>query len=805
MYKPQEGHCFHCNEPCPDGEEFAAPVFGNKEAFCCQGCQSVCEGIIANGLEDYYRYRTAPAPKTNLVPEELNQIHKIYDSPELEQDYLTANDGELKEVQLSVTGISCSACAWLIETQIKKLSGVLQVGVDVSAQRTSIRWNKDKLTLSEILNQFDQIGYEARPYSPDSQEQEYEKQQKTYLKKLGVAGLMTMQVMMLAIGLYFGVFGNIEPETKQFFHWISLLLTTPVVFYSGSIFISNALNALSVRKLNMDVPIAIAVLLTFASSTLATIKNDGDIYFESVAMFVFLLLIGRYLEYKSRQKAYTNVNNASKHFPVLARAIYHDNNIKEIPAKSVVQDQLLLVKPGDTVPTDSVVVEGHSSVDESLLTGESAPISKQPGSKLFGGSINGKSVLTVKALGALQDSAVHKITRMKDLALSEKPKFAIYIDQIAQKFVLTVLILAAASYLFWSVYEPSRALWVAVSVLVATCPCALGLATPTAYIASMSKLSKLGILLKRSDSLEELNTIDVVALDKTGTLTEIEGQLSSWENKSEYDDHFVKQVAKSLEAISEHPIAAAFNFDVPTLPLEQTEVITAKGIKGDYRDLQFKIGTYEFCGVEKSYSKANDSPIYLSVTTPEQGSKTVAIFFVQERLKKGAKALSLSLNKQALLLLSGDREQKVATVANELRIENYHAQLSPEAKLQAIRGQQKAGKKVMMLGDGINDSPVLAGADISLAVSSATDFAQSAADILLLNDDLSKVKELFLIAEKTKKVIKQNIYWANGYNLLILPWALSGNLTPWMAVIGMSASSLIVTFNSLRLSKINKD
>lgn len=799
MLHIESEHCFHCNTLVEE-KGHTQHLLGEEREFCCPGCLSVADAIVENGLQDYYTYRTEVAEKSDLVPEQLRNTFALYDSPELQEDFVSKDD-KLSEIQLTIEGINCPACGWLIEKQLIKHHAIAQVGVNVSAHRATIKWNAEVLPLSSILSAIETIGYKALPFSPDKHEQIFQSEHKKFLKKLGLAGIMTMQVMMLAFALYFGVFGNLDEETKQFLHWVSLVLTTPVVIYSGSVFVSSALNGLAAKQLNMDLPISIAILTTFAGSAWSTFDGQGEVFFESICMFIFLLLIGRLFEHKGREKALEISNNLINVVPVKARLISEEQVTTEVPAKVLKSGQLHQVLTGEQFPVDGEIINGATEANEAIITGESLPIPKPEGSTVIGGSINVAHPTIVRASNSLKDSTINRIVKLQELALSSKPKIALTTDKFSSYFVSVVLLISLCTYIFWSINAPSEALWITVSVLVATCPCALGLATPTAFSCAMAQINKLGFLIKKADALEQINNIDRVVFDKTGTLTIGSPQLSGLNNYSEFSDNKILDLAAALENNSEHPIAKAFK--QPTiLKAEEVEVTIGSGITGTIQGTRYFIGKLPDGAANLNSISVTDD-VYLAAysTVTKEPSKVsiLAGFTLVDEIKPGAFELLASLDKESVLL-SGDHLAKVTQTANALGIKSFFAQQSPIEKLTTMRNLQEQ-HSVMMVGDGVNDGPVMASANVSVAVTGASDFAQASADVVMVASKIEKLKDLFSVSKDTIKTVKQNIGWAVGYNLLVLPFAVSGWLAPWVAVIGMSLSSIIVTYNSTRLIK----
>ena len=791
---PQSISCFHCAEPVPEASDFTLKLMDEERQFCCPGCQAVAKAVVENGLEDYYRFRSEPAEKADDDEALFDQL-RLYDNPVL-RDELVVDEGDKSTIQLTVSGIKCAACAWLIEKQCLQVAGVSRIGVDVAANRATVEWDTARTKLSDILSNIALIGYKAAPFQPDTHEQHFKDESKRFLKKLGLSGLLTMQVMMFAFGLYFGVFGDIDAETQSYFHWVSLLLTAPVVFYSGSEFFSRALSALSMKEVNMDVPISIAIIIIFASSCWATIQDSGTVYFESVCMFIFLLLISRFLEHQSRKKAATITANTNKHIPVTAHLLIEGQEVQAL-ARSLKPGDLVRVKPGETIPVDAQVVKGKSDVDESMLTGEFRPVMKAKDDTVYGGTINQSSALELVVEKRLQNSVVQEISRLQELALSQKPRIAILVDNVAKYFVYAVLLLSAATYFYWSVVSPNDALLFAVAVLVATCPCALGLATPSALTAAMAKLKQFNIILKSANFLENLPNIDTVIFDKTGTLTEGKFSIAQVHNVSGLTDDEVLHIAASLEAHSEHPIAGAFKQN-NVFSVDDVIVHTGAGVEGNLNGKRYKIGSPQFVALNNDESQTAYN-VFLSCD-----NKLMACFAVKDNIATGVLDFVNSVAHLSPTILSGDAENNVAEAAKTSGIQQWQSRCLPKDKLAYIENLQAQGKRVLMIGDGINDGPVLAQADVSIAVNKATDLAKNAADVIMLRDNISTLRVLFTVAKRTKSTIRTNILWSLGYNSCALPLAMIGWLTPWMAVIGMSLSSIIVVFNSTRLLSIEK-
>eukprot|EP01093_Parvamoeba_rugata_P003473 TRINITY_DN145_c0_g1_i2.p2 TRINITY_DN145_c0_g1~~TRINITY_DN145_c0_g1_i2.p2 ORF type:complete len:801 (+),score=186.72 TRINITY_DN145_c0_g1_i2:23395-25797(+) len=795
-----ENLCFHCALPNDATHKYEAVILGKTRQLCCPGCQAVAQAIVDNGLEDYYQFRTEPAQKSDDgILESLSALN-VYDDPALQEEFVF-DEGQHKQIQLTLEGITCAACGWLIEKQLSKVSGIAQVAVNVQERRALITWEPGVIKLSQILTTLKRIGYVGAPFQPDEHEASYKREEKSFIKKLGLAGIMTMQVMMLMAGLYFDWFGAIEPETRQYFYWIALTLTTPVVLYSGSTFYLGAIKALSARTVNMDVPVTLAVFGTYFAGLRSTLLEQGEVYFESICMFIFLLLLSRFLEHRSRHRAAQISANMMQYIPVSAAKIESDGSIVQCLAKLLVPDDVVLVKPGETIPVDGIVLEGIAAVDESMLTGEFNPVSKSASHLVYGGTVNQDGTLTIRVTQSLKHALVNQIVRLQASAMASKPKAAQIADNFSRYFVFSVLLISALTYGYWAFAGSEDAFWITISVLVATCPCALGLATPSALTCAMAKLNRQGILLKRADALEQLNDIDTIALDKTGTLTEGKFSLQQrWFAKG-VDPVQVMALTASLESRSEHPIARAFDGSSyhteahkPSHNIQSFSVTPGGGISGEINNVVFTMGSAAFCNL----SHTNHVDISANVFLCADGV-LMAAFRVNDSLRKDALPTLKALSDYHLVVLSGDTQENVNALTASLPINLAKGSLSPEKKYAQVHTLQQQGRKVMMMGDGINDAPVLASADVAVAVGNATDVAKTAADVILLGDSLLSVPTLFSVAQQAKRKIQQNIAWSVGYNVVILPFAVSGVLSPWMAVVGMSLSSIIVVTNSTRL------
>ncbi|MDU0355091.1 heavy metal translocating P-type ATPase [Paraglaciecola aquimarina] len=784
--------CFHCGLENSPHLSYSAEILGECRNFCCPGCLAVAEAISQNGLEDYYHYRNEFADKADQDPNDALQTLGIFDDNAILDEFVDTKH-EVSEIQLTISGINCAACGWLIEKQLSKLTGIIQIGVNVSARRATVKWNKNQLKLSQILSRIEQIGYHAKPFQPEQHEATYRSENKAFLKRLGLAGLMTMQVMMLNLGVFFDLFGHIEVETKQYFNWVSLLLTTPVILYSAAEFFSSAARAVAAKTVNMDVPICIALSVIYATSILATVQQSGQTYFESLCMFVFLLLISRYLEHGARYKASQVSANLLEYMPTIATLIDDPAHVPVL-AKSLKVKQKVLIKAGELVPVDGKIIDGEGELNEAMLTGEFDLVYKRQGDQVYAGTVNQLGTLIVEVTNTLKHSMLQQISKLQTQAMTDKPRIASLADTFSQYFVAGVLVIAALTYFVWLSIDESKALWIMISVLIATCPCALGLATPSALSCAVANLNKNGILLKRTDAIEKINKINWVGLDKTGTLTEGKFTVQRCINMSSLTDDQVMCLASSLEQYSSHPIAHAFEHKV-TLEVSNFTIDVGLGISGFIGGKRYKMGALAYMDFSIP-EQLKDCNVFL-----QSEQQLIAGMLLTDKIRVSSEEFINQSKGKHFALISGDSPSIVSQVATQLAIDEWYAEQTPQGKLDIIRQAQKDGKVVLMVGDGINDGPVLAQADVSIALGAGSDLAKSSADIILLDNQLDKLNLVFRIAQRTRAKIIQNFSWAIGYNILVLPLAFTGYLSPWMAVLGMSLSSLVVVVNSIKLLK----
>ena len=928
---PLAGHCFHCGDPVPQ-PPFHAEILGKSREMCCMGCQLASQSIVEAGLEQYYLDRSE-INRTASLPTQLTRL-EVYDHDEIKSQFVYAQDG-LSVAELSVNNLRCAACTWLIESRLDELDGISQCQVNLTNQRMRVIWDEDKLPISRILAVINEIGYEAKPYRQDTHEAMLARHNNQMILRLGIAALGSMQAMMYAVALYFGEYSDMLIFQRDFLRWVSLFVSTPVFFYAGVPFFTSAWSAIRARQVNMDVPVSVALIITFFASLYATVTGQGETYYDSVSMFIFFLLAGRYIEHNARLKAATMANDLVVVEPVLVQKVAEDktaaqrilqqleqnalkqtvldkvdenainqandlrlnkdlglNNISEQSASistpnfmqsmdanvrqltlQIAQDwqqarnqpsvrsqrqnnaednveekqmmtahslqvgDIIMVEAGSEIISDGILLSPTATVSQSLLTGEGDLILKTQGDYIVGGAQNDSQPFEMLVTALPEDSQIGLIDRLMNRAMSEKPKLAQQADKLARWFVARILVLSALVFIGWYIVEPSQAIWATVAVLVATCPCALSLATPIALTVATNRLASYGFLTTRGHTLQTLAEITHVAFDKTGTLTYGKPNLLNIEllassnnialtpkneapvlDPSEQKDK-VLAIAAALEVGSRHPIAHALLTAAYQLHLPSTQALQhypAGGVEAMIGGVSYRIGHVDFALDRVNSTKAIDgftidldahrasSAVVLSCQKNESESwHALACFYFNDKVRDNAKTMLDMLKGQGIeaVMLTGDPSPQALTMAENLGMQSAYNGLSPTDKVEHIQQLQAKGAVVLMVGDGINDAPVLAAADVSTSIAGAADLAQVSSDSIILNGQIEAITAAKRIANKTERIIKQNFRWALTYNGIVLIPAALGYVPPWLAAIGMSLSSLLVVLNALRLKR----
>jgi len=809
--------CYHCGLPVPAGLALAVTIDDAPRAMCCIGCQGVAQAIVESGLGAYYRTRaalpdTASPASREAVPAILDGL-ALYDHGEFQKSFVRCLGESEREASLIIEGITCAACIWLNEERIARLPGVSGVHVNFVTRRARVRWDESQVRLSAILAAIATIGYRAYPYDAARSEQLAGEERRRALWRLFVAGFGMMQVMMYAVPAYFAGDGDMAPEIDALLRWASLVLTLPVVLYSAAPFFRAAWRDAKRWRAGMDAPVALGVGVAFAASVWATLAGSGAVYFDSVTMFVFFLLGGRFLEMNARQRAVRSSEALARLAPLFARRLIgqpRERAFAEVLAADLRPGDVVLVKPGEAIPADGTVLEGASSADESLLTGESAPVAKRPGAPVTGGAVNVESPLLISVEQVGEATRLSAIIRLAERAALEKPHLVQAADRLASHLIVALLILAVAVALAWSLIDPARALLVTVSVLVVSCPCALSLATPITLTIASGTLARLGVLVTRGHAVETLARATHVVFDKTGTLTCGQMTLVDVLPLAALERDACLALAAALEHASEHPIGAALRAAAGgALAGELSDLVSEPGcgISARHRGSRVRVGSVEYVAAlhgeplpasAQAFAAHSDTLIALG-----NAAGWLALLRCADEIRPHAAALvaALRADGRQLSLLTGDAAPVAERVARAVGIERVTAAISPQGKRDYVSRLQAGGAIVAMVGDGVNDAPVLAQAQVSLAMGSGSQLARSQADLIMLSGNLDHLRQGFVVARRALRIIRQNLAWSLAYNAVALPLAMAGLLSPWMAAVGMSGSSLLVVLNALRLQE----
>jgi len=782
--------CFHCGLPVLEAGRWRAPVLGAPREFCCAGCAAVASAIAAGGFAHYYETRAQPGTRPHELAAALS-----YDDPQAQRQFTFSSGPNERCATLILDRIRCAACLWLNEQALRSVPGVLRADVNYTTQRAQVAWDPARCRFSEIVEAIRAVGYDAYPYDPRRQSVLEHGARRKALWRLFVAGFGAMQVMMYAFPAYLDAgAGTLSPGAEQLMRWASLLLTLPVIAFSCGPFFSGAWRELQRLRPGMDTPIALGIGAGFAASAWATLRGTGAVYFDSIAMLVFLLLGVRYLELAARQRAARSLDRLARWSPATAFRLEQDA-VKQIQVHELAKGDRVLVPAGDRVPADGVVEQGCSGVDESLLTGEPVPLTKGPGSAVAAGTLNLEQPLVVRVERAGVETRAAAIARLIERAAASRPRLVAAADRIAHALTWVVLAVAVLAGLH------SGSGWVAIAVLVATCPCALALAAPVALTQAAGELLARGIALTRSSALEALAVATDVVMDKTGTLTGGRFRIVRAEMLGSADERACRALASGLEAASRHPLARAF--DGKGFVLEEIRNFPGLGVQGHLHGRCIRIGTERFCreltaaAAPAAPPEPGQTPVYLA---GERG--WLAVFQLEDALRPEAAELVAVLRAAGLRLhlVSGDHPAAVTSLAARLGIEAALGSALPQDKFDYVARLQREGRVVAMVGDGLNDAPVLARADVSFAMGGGADAAQRQADFVVLGNSLAEIAATFRLARRAMRIVRQNFGWALAYNACALPLAATGWIGPWEAAVGMAASSFIVVLNALRVA-----
>lgn len=811
--KPAQGECFHCGLPLPPDDTYRAVIQDEERQFCCFGCQSVCSAIYEAGLEGFYQ-RTPDGTLLAPPPEPPKDLG-LYDLDEVQEEFVR-DLGEEREIHLLVEGIHCAACVWLIERTLGRLNGVLSAQVNLAGKRLLLRWDNSRIKLSSIIERLATIGYTAVPFDPEAAEGTIKRQNRALLFRMAFAGFAMMNLMWISIALYTGADTADDGKFLGLFQWLGFALATPTLFYSGWPFLKGAWSGLRHWHLTMDLPIAVGASTTYLYSVYVTLSETsvGDVYFDTVVNFMFVILVGRFLEAMSKRHAVAASQRLLDLQPRVA-TVLQDNEEKIMPIRSVKAGNRVLVRAGYKIPVDGVVLDGSSMVDESMLSGESEPLGKVAGSTVSAGTVNVSSALTIEVTGTLRNTSLGRIIQLVEEAQASKAPIQCIADRIVPWFVMITLLLASTTFLWWFGTNFELALMAATSVLIITCPCAFGLATPMAIAVAAGQGARHGILVKNGEVLEVLSHVNHVVFDKTGTLTTGRMSVQQIVASAPWSEDELLHLAAVVERYSEHSIGKAIveaaeerHIDVGSKRPEAFEGKPGSGVTALVDGHSVVIGTSDWLSRQHV---AVDETLVETIHTLEREAVTcvhvaidgvyAGLIGIADQLRPDARGLVDSLRAVGIrmTLLSGDRRRVAEAVADKLGGMQVIAEVRPEEKDRVIAGLQEQGEWVAMVGDGVNDAAALIRANVGIAVGSGTDVSLESADIVLMSDELDKVRLATALSRRTLRTIRQNIGISILYNIIMVPLAMMAFITPLFAAIAMPISSLLVIGNAARI------
>ena len=795
--------CLHCTNVVAD----------ENEDFCCLGCKEAYHIISQNGFKDYYKLRSVSSLQLNLKPL-ANQDFNFNDHIIKQSDHF--------EIEVMVQGLHCGACVWLIENLLKNFNYVISARINLTKKTLLIKWRQELEYGNQLLRLVGDIGYKVMPFDNEIIQHLEKKFDNELFKALAVAGFGAGNIMLFSFALWFDTKNEIQGATRQILHFFSSIIGLPVIIYAGRIFFISAFKALKAKVPSMDIPIAIAIILASLVSFMQTFRGGQNVYFDSAVMLVFFLLIGRYLDFKARKKAFNLATEFSLMQCVYGRVKIADK-VLTLKASKLAVGMELLVSAGEKIACDGVVIDGESLIDNSLISGESNLVKIQKNSVVYGGAINIEAPIVVKVTKNIGEGVLSQIIKLINNIEIRKNIYVRIADRLSSFYTPIVHILALLTFALWMVVFKTSwevALMNATAVLLITCPCALALAVPIVQTLTISNFLKLGIVIKNGEILEKINKIDYVVFDKTGSLTvglptllkvyQLENFTLN-EIKFAKDKHII-QLAASIARYSRHPIARSLS-DINCKDIANIKILKehhGQGIEGYYANINVKLGNAEFCGL----AIANYSAKIDEIMNRDQANlkcflkyeHKIYLFTFGDKIKDNAHEVInyLKAHHKKIILLSGDSKNEVTKIANMIDIKEFYWQKNPIEKAQILQNLKDQNFNFMMVGDGLNDAPSLALADVSLSFNQASDISQNIADIVVNSSKLQSIIYLFNYSSKSLKTMRENLYLALLYNLIALPFAIAGFVVPIVAAIAMS-SSLFVILNSLKMNsnKIN--
>ena len=794
--------CIHCKLPIPQRDLVVDEVDGKELHFCCHGCQGVYRVINGAGLGKFYQQRDW---HQEGVPEGV--FDTAFDEALLAGHVVSHNETSA-EIALIIEGIRCASCVWLLEKLIEKVQGVETIRVNYGTHGAQIRVNPKETAPKEIFTNIIRLGYLPHPYTSGAAQRAAAKEQRSLLIRFGTAAFLSMQVMGFSFALYGGYFHGIDPSIRETIQYFTAAVATPVVFYSGWPFFAGAWRSIRNKAPSMDLLITLGVTTAYSYS-IYSMLTGGEVYFDTASMIITLILLGRLFEGSARNRSIAGIDKLLRLAPESANLMAGEA-IQVVASTSLKPGDLILVRPGERIPVDGWIHEGKTELDEATISGEPMPVLRQQGDTVLAGTLNLSSSIQLQVEKVAAESFIARMALMVEEAQNRKAPIQSLADKVATLFVPFVTLTAAGTWLFWFLHDvqSTAALLNAVSVLIVACPCALGLATPTAVLVASGNAATRGILFRGGDILEITARVGTIAFDKTGTLTLGKPTVEKIIPAPGQSEESLLRIASQVENGSSHPIARgiidrAKVAGISIGPTSAVETVPGRGLRMVSSEGEILVGSLAFlekCNVAiPAVESGSLTEVYVSLAGLWMGTLLIMDPLREEAASAVGQLQQIGLR---IVLLTGDRFATAQEVSSKLAISDFHTNLNPADKTDWIRTHQEAGEKIMMVGDGINDAPALSLADVGCAMAGGTDIALETSDLVLTRGNLGRLYEAIYIARKTLLVIKQNLFWAFAYNLITIPLAASGNLAPVWAALTMASSSVIVVSNSLRLGRV---